>query len=259
MKEYNVEPSHIFNMDEKGFMIGVLGRSKRVFNKAVYERKGVTSALQDGSREWITVLACTCADGTALSPSLIFQSAAGALQSSWTDAIDPKKHSVFVTSSPSGWTNNDIGLAWLKEVFERETKVKTRSGYRLLLLDGHGSHVTMDFINYCNEHKILLAVFPPHATHTLQPLDVVMFGPLSAAYSKELTNYLHHSQGLLPIAKGDFFELFWKAWGTSFKPETITKSFEATGVHPPNAQTRHRTPTFRFLDILSRDPNNPSN
>lgn len=36
MKEYNVQPSHIFNMVEKGFMIGVLGRSKRIFDKEVY-------------------------------------------------------------------------------------------------------------------------------------------------------------------------------------------------------------------------------
>jgi IS30 family transposase len=31
MKQYNVQPCHCYNMDEKGFMIGVTGRSKRVF------------------------------------------------------------------------------------------------------------------------------------------------------------------------------------------------------------------------------------
>lgn len=102
MKEYEVEPFNIFNMDAKGFQIGTLGRPKRVFDKVIYDQKRVTATLQDGSTEWITVLACVCSDGTALSPSLIFQSAAGALQSSWVEAIDPEKHSVFVTSSPSG-------------------------------------------------------------------------------------------------------------------------------------------------------------
>jgi hypothetical protein len=66
----------------------------------------------------------------------------------------------------------------------------------------------MAFINYCDDNKILLVVFPPHATHSLQPLDVVMFAPLSAAYSVELTTYLHHSQGLTTVKKGDFFWLF---------------------------------------------------
>ena len=37
MKEYNVQPSHIFNLDEKGFMIRVLRRSKRVFDKKIYD------------------------------------------------------------------------------------------------------------------------------------------------------------------------------------------------------------------------------
>jgi hypothetical protein len=88
----------------------------------------------------------------------------------------------------------------------------------------------MDFIEYCNQNKILLAIFPPHSTHTLQPLDVVMFKPLST----ELSNYLHKSQGLLPIKKGGFFPLLWEAWVSSFKETTILKSFKATGIAPLN-------------------------
>src|SRR6478735_6337945 len=84
--------------------------------------------------------------------------------------------------------------------------------------------------------RILLAILPPRSTHTLQPLDVVLFKPLSSAYSAELTTHLQESQGLLPIKKGDFFPLFWKAWMSSFKEETILKSFEATGISPFNPQ-----------------------
>jgi hypothetical protein len=73
-----------------------------------------------------------------------------------------------------------------------------------LILDGHGSHVTMDFINYCDQNKILLAILPPHSTHTLQPLDVVIFKPLSTAYSKELTTHLHNGQGLTPSRRETF-------------------------------------------------------
>ena len=234
MEEYNVQPLHIFNMDEKGFQLGRIARSKRIFSKQLYEQKGLRQALEDGSSEWITVMACICSDGKVLSPSLIFQGSNGAVQSSWVDAIQEGEHSVFVTSSPSGWSNNDIGLAWLKQVFERETRRYASTGYRLLLLDGHGSHVTTEFIEYCHEHKILLAVLPPHATHTLQPLDVCMFKPLSDAYSTELNGYLQDSQGILNIAKGDFSPLFWRSWGKVFKPPLIQKSFEVTGIYPPN-------------------------
>jgi hypothetical protein len=90
----------------------------------------------------------------------------------------------------------------------------------------------MDFITFCNESKIILAVFPPHATHKLQPLDVVLYGSLSGAYSQELTAYLHNSQGLLTVKKEDLFPLFWTAWTLSFTTANILSSFKNTGVIP---------------------------
>jgi hypothetical protein len=70
IEQYYVEPRHIDNMDEKGFMLGVVGRSKGIFSKASYEDG--KSTIQDGSREWITLLACICADGSHLDPALIY-------------------------------------------------------------------------------------------------------------------------------------------------------------------------------------------
>jgi hypothetical protein len=214
--EYKLDAEHTYNMDEKGFMIGITTRAKHVFSRRMWEKGEVKASLQDGNRAWITLLACVCGDGSALPPSLIYESANSTIQSSWVEEIQSGEHSVLVSSSPSGWTNNDIGLAWLEQVFDRFTKAKARRKYRLLILDGHGSHVTMDFINYCDRNKILLAIFPPHSTHTLQPLDVVMFKPLSTAYSKELTTHLHNGQGLSVIKKSNFFPLFWKAWESVF-------------------------------------------
>ena len=69
------------------------------------------------------------------------------------------------------------------QIFEREIKAKAQRSWRLLILDGHGSHVSMRFIDYYDSHQILLAIYPPHSTHTLQPLDVYLFWPLSQAYS----------------------------------------------------------------------------
>jgi hypothetical protein len=66
MKDYDLLPEHIFNMNEKGFMISVTGQSKRVFDKKVYKSKGATAAVQDSNREWLTVIACVCSDGGSL-------------------------------------------------------------------------------------------------------------------------------------------------------------------------------------------------
>jgi hypothetical protein len=74
-------------------------------------------------------------------------------------------------------------MAWLEGIFDRGTKDKARRRWRLLLLDGYGSHITMKFINYCLENKIFIMTYPPHSIHSLQPLDVGIFSPLSTFYS----------------------------------------------------------------------------
>ncbi len=59
-----------------------------------------------------------------------------------------------------------------------------------------------------------------------------MFKPLSTAYSKELGKYLHRAQGLLPVKKGDFFDLFWSAWCSSFVEKNVLSSFKHTRISP---------------------------
>jgi hypothetical protein len=194
-------------MDEKGFLIGTAGRSKRIVSRRMWEKKEVTESLQDRSRKLLTLLACCCADGSTLQPGLIYAAANGAIRSAWAEDIKAGEHQVYISLSPSGWNNNEIGLAWLEQVFDQYTKQRAGS-WRLLILDGHRSHITKEFFEYCDRHRILLIILPLHSTHTLQPLDVGLCKPLSQAYSNELTNYLHKAQGLLPIKKGDFFPFF---------------------------------------------------
>jgi hypothetical protein len=115
--------------------------------------------------------------------------------------------------------NNDLGLAWLEQVFEGAMSTKVQQRWWLLILDGHASHITMNFIRFCNTHKTLLAVFS-HATHTLQLFGVVLFAPLTALYTSQLIQYLHDFQDLTAMRKGNFFPLFWKAWMSFFTIKT---------------------------------------
>lgn len=232
MDEYDIQPEDTYNMDEKGFLIGIISKAKRIFSKESFINGGIKQHLQDGNREWITTIACICADGSSLSPGLIYQSSASNIQDTWLQDFNPEDHNCFFTSSASGWTNHDIGLAWVRDIFDRETKAKARRRWRLLFLDGHGSHVTMKFLDYCEANKILMATYPPHSTHSLQPLDVGIFSPLSKAYSDELEAFLHASQGLSAITKRDFFRLFWKAWNKALSPANIASSWRATGLLP---------------------------
>jgi hypothetical protein len=253
MAEYGIKPDQICNMDEKGLLMGSTSRTHRVFSRAMWDRGELQAALQDGSREWITILATICADGTALAPSLVYSSDASAVSLSWVRDINHQD--VFVTGTKSGWSNNELGVAWLRDVFDRQTRSKAMHQWRLLVTDGHASHCSIEFIEYCHQHRILLAIFPPHATHTLQPLDVVMFKPFSTAYTQELINYQQNSQGLMSMAKSDFFPLFWQAWVSSFTESLILKAFAATGLSPPNpTPPSSRSDGLAYTATLIKDP-----
>jgi hypothetical protein len=233
IKQYNVLPENVYNMDEKGFLIGYLKKSRRVYSKSAWEGGKVGQVMQDGNREWITIVATICGDGTALPPCLIYQGKTGNIQEAWLEDFDSTIHNAQFNSSPSGWTSDEIGRAWL-EVFEKQTKEKARIGreWRLLIVDGHGSHVNMAFINFCDAHRILLAIFPPHSTHRLQPLDVCLFSPLSTYYSQELNLFTMKHFGEMRFTKRHFFLVFWTAWNKAFTPKNIASGWKKTGLYP---------------------------
>ncbi|KAF2184556.1 hypothetical protein K469DRAFT_780953 [Zopfia rhizophila CBS 207.26] len=137
IQEYEVEAEDMYNMDEKGVLLGILQEGKRYFSWRKYEEDGLKQRLQDGNREWITSIGCVCADGTCLSPSLIYQAVSGKIQDTWLQDFDLKEQYCYFTSSPSGWTNDKIGYTWLVNVFNRETKAKARQRYRLLIIDDY--------------------------------------------------------------------------------------------------------------------------
>ena len=118
---------------------------------------------------------CICGDRTAIAPLIIFKAAT--ISSNWTTSATPLNW-VF-SASNKGWTSNRHGLEWLRCVFEPATQEKAHGKQRLLICDGHDSHISGNFIAHCMEHRIELLVIPPHTSHYTQLLNIAVFGPLS--------------------------------------------------------------------------------
>jgi hypothetical protein len=108
--QYHVLPQNIYNMDEKGMMIGKLKEHKRIFTQASLENGRILGVCEDGNRDWITMVATICADGSWLRPMLIYSGASQNVQDSWIHAVNWETEDVAFTSSETGWTNNDVGI-----------------------------------------------------------------------------------------------------------------------------------------------------
>ena len=138
--------------------------------------------------------------------------------------------------SENRWTNNELGLDWLKTVFEPNTGGSHFQGeYRLLLVDGHDSHVSTEFIKYVQSKKIKCLCLPPHITHRLQPLDVGVFSPLAHSYKKYLESLTRFT--MYNINKVDFLTIVQKARKEGISSKNIESAWRATGLIPYNPAT----------------------
>jgi hypothetical protein len=63
IEKYRITAENIWNFDEKGFMIGYGHSFKRVIIKEALKSGRIKKAKQDGSREFISCLACISAIG----------------------------------------------------------------------------------------------------------------------------------------------------------------------------------------------------
>ncbi|KAJ1033431.1 hypothetical protein NDA13_001422 [Ustilago tritici] len=71
----------------------------------------------------------------------------------WYHNHTAAKDWVFATSQ-NGWTNNELALHWLKDCFNKHTKQRAQGKYWLLIIDGHGSHITAEFIQQAWDSRI---------------------------------------------------------------------------------------------------------
>jgi len=255
--KYGVHDDDMHNFDETGFQMGVIGSMKVVTGS---ERRSRPQLVQPGDREWVTVIQSVCAAGYATPPFIIYKGRVH-ISAWYEEASIPRNWKLSV--SENGWTNNALGLEWLKH-FDAHTKARQVGVYRLLIMDGHESHLNQDFKDYCLKHKILTLCMPPHSSHILQPLDVVCFSPLKQKYSQRVRDLARrrvfhiNKEGFLPAFKNAFFDVFTE--------QNCRKAFEAAGLVPINArvildrlEVRLRTPPEPLLPETPWQSKTPSN
>lgn len=138
VNKYKIKPRNIYNMDEKGYAMGMIGKARVI----VSQHDRVAYMMQEGSREWVTLLECVTMDGDMLGVQFIFK---GKLKmKEWARHL--RHIDMDIEVSESGSTDNEIGLTWFKKIIEPQSKrrLESEDEYRLLFLDGHSSHISRE-------------------------------------------------------------------------------------------------------------------
>jgi hypothetical protein len=142
-----------------------------------------------------------------------------------------------------------MGFEWLKH-FDQHTINRSVGTYRLLILDGHESHQSTEFREYCKEKKIIPLYLPPHSSHLLQPLDLACFGPLKQAYGREIERLIRRS--VTHVTKTEFLPAFYTARQAAMPESNIRGGFRGAGIYLFNPEN-----VISKLDVQLRTPTPP--
>jgi len=132
--------------------------------------------------------------------------------------------------SKKGWTDCELAVLWLTH-FEKHTAGAANGHARLLVVDGHNSHYSFEFLNYACTHKIHVLCYPAHTTHVYQGLDVVVFSVLKQCWADERTKWEANGG---EVSKETFLTIYGAAHIKTLSPTLIKKAFEKTGIWPFN-------------------------
>lgn len=162
-QELRMKPENLHNFDETGFRIGCLS------GQIVFTQTDKQVYISDpNNREIVTSMESISGTGKTTDPMMIM-----------VGLLMKEKHfpeglndGIRLAMSESGYTNDILSFEWLKH-FDAQTR-PPNGEWRMLVIDGHGSHLTIEFIVYCYRPDVKISVFllPAHSTHLLQPLDI---------------------------------------------------------------------------------------
>ncbi|RFU28314.1 hypothetical protein B7463_g8025, partial [Scytalidium lignicola] len=226
-------------MDETGFRVGVTPGEEVIVPVEIKE-------LYEGTfqnRKSVTVIECVSADGKASIPPVILVEGVWIMEN-WAQDNLPGNARIIPTEK--GYTNNQVGVIWLQHFIKysgakqgvwhskNHKYIDLETGQpiknKLLLVDGHESHESREFIELAEKYHIIPLEFPSHLTHIIQPLDVKVFRPYKWYHKRAIREALGRLEPEYTVTS--FLRDLTKIREHTFTELTIRHAFRDSGIWP---------------------------
>ena len=151
----------------------------------------------------------------------------------------------WIYANKSGWMDSSTFYRGLEE-WETKTRTFDEDGNlepRLLIYDGHLSHIWYGTIELARSKDVSIIKLPAHTTDLLQPLDVSVFKSLKNHWADMLFNRLKTTRNRLSKAEFSTALSNVDCWNKAFPKANIVNGFRGCGIFPPN---RDQYPSNRF-------------
>lgn len=225
-------PRSIYNMDETG--LTTVQTPCKIVSRKGFKQIGRITSAERGTL--VTMALAVSAQGNFVPPFFVF----------------PRKNFKphFLSNAPigsagsankSGWMIASDFLLFLRH-FQNHSQA-TATNPVLLILDNHQSHISIDALQFCQQHHITVLSLPPHCSHKLQPLDRSVFGPLKKSYNQHCDFWMLNNPGKT-MTIYEIPSIVTTALPLAATNSNITSGFRAAGIFPLNPDV------FSEIDFL---------
>jgi hypothetical protein len=156
----------IYNLDET--ILDMTGGKVKIITTTSKKKVSKLSGLYGEKGEHVTLLNTICSDGSSLNPRFIFSGKRMSVE--LVKAVHASFPDAEVAVSPKRWIDNGIFLETSEHFIHNLPPISER-GYKLVIYDGHESHIQPEVVSLAMQSKVEILTLPPHTSHVLQPLD----------------------------------------------------------------------------------------
>lgn len=222
LDKHHYTADRVYNMDESG--LTVVHKPGKVLAQRGQKQVGKITSGERG--ETMTVICAVGASGTYVPPMLIYKRKRMSellMKGSPPESIG--------TCSSNGWINSELFVKWLNHFIAAVKPTEDKKV--LLIMDGHGSHKSLEAIDIARSQGLVLICLPPHTTHRMQPLDRTIYGPLKVNYNAECDKWMTQNAGRR-ISQYDQASLFGAAYIRTATMDKAISGFRCSGLWPYN-------------------------
>ena len=166
-------PGKVWNVDETN-----LSMKHCPLKKCSKKGVGSVPGLVSNSRESVTIVACINASGTSMPPMIIAKGKTEKSLNGFNRSEGPS--SALWHYQSNAWIDEGGCLKWFNDIFLKHCGPARP---RLLILDRHSSHESLELLETCMRENIRTLGLPAHNTHYLCPLDRTVFGPFKKRHN----------------------------------------------------------------------------
>lgn len=215
--KFHIIPGNIYNMAILGFRTGQAAECK-IINRT---DNAVSNSISSAN---FTAIECVCADGAVLDPLIILP-----------ETCPHRGARMLIVNTKTGTPDSMACFTWLRDVFDRITRTKPNSNYRLLITDSNQAF-DISMLLWAWEHHILILMVPRGGglSKKLQPLKLGVLGSLKQTLAFHVKQYFL-TQKTAYLSASSFLDIYAVCRLHSVTRALVVDSWSHAGIVPRNS------------------------